>query len=287
MKLTGYRDGRHTIIACRTSDTTLIPIGEAEEFWADPYGALAGIGAHPPVVDSRDRQIVPAVRASARVLCVGLNYLAHAEEGVGTPPDYPTIFGRWTASLAATEAVVSVPPDEPGLDWEGELAVIVGRPLWQASPADAAAAVFGYAAFNDMTARTAQKLTTQWTLGKNVDGSGPMGEIVTSDEVGDISAGLAISTKVNGETVQSARTSEMIFAVDQLLSFVSHTLTLHPGDVMATGTPSGVGYVRNPPRFLTAGDVVEVEVERVGSVRTLVDRAGAGGEFLSPVRLAG
>ena len=249
MRLTAYRDGRDTIIACRSSDTTVIPIGEAEEFWADPYGSLARIGGDAPELDSRDREIVPAVRASARVLCVGLNYLAHAEEGVGAAPDYPTIFGRWTASLAPNEAVVSVPPDEPGLDWEGELAVIVGLPLWRASPADAAGGVFGYAAFNDMTARTAQKLTTQWTLGKNVDGSGPMGEIVTANEVGDISAGLAISTKVNGETVQSASTSEMIFSVSQLLSFVSHTMTLHPGDVMATGTPSGVGYVRNPPRF--------------------------------------
>lgn len=273
MILTGFRDGRNTIIARRTSDHTLVPIGEAEEFWADPYGSLAQADAGGPEVDAGDREIVPAVRASARVLCVGLNYLAHAMEGVGEAPDYPTIFGRWTASLAADEAAVTVPPDEPGLDWEGELAVIVGRPLWQATPEQAAAAVFGYAAFNDLTARTAQKLTTQWTLGKNADGSGPLGEIITADEVGDVSSGLAITTRVNGEIVQSARTSEMIFPVDRVLSFVSQTLTLKPGDVLATGTPSGVGYARNPPRFLTAGDVVEVEIERVGSVRTLVARS--------------
>lgn len=275
MRLTGFRDGRRTIIARRASAHTLKPIGEAEEFWADPYGALAQAGPRGPEVAEAGLEIVPAIRASARVLCVGLNYLEHAMEGVGQAPDYPTIFGRWTASLAAGETAVTVPPDEPGLDWEGELAVIVGQSLRHATPEQAAAAVFGYAAFNDLTARTVQKLTTQWTLGKNADGSGPLGEIVTADEVGDVSAGLAITTRVNGETVQAARTSEMIFPVDRLLSFVSQTLTLHPGDVLATGTPSGVGYARTPPRFLTAGDVVEVEIERVGSVRTLVARPGS------------
>lgn len=166
---------------------------------------------------------------------------------------------RWGEAAGARE-------NEPGLDWEAELLAVVGRPLYRARAAETVDAIYGYAPFNDLTARTLQKLTTQWTLGKNTDRSGPIGDIVTSEELGSIDDGLTIESRVNGEVVQSDSTSNMIFGTGALLEFLSQEMTLNPGDLIATGTPSGVGYVRNPPRFLVPGDVVEVAIERVGSV---------------------
>jgi 2,4-diketo-3-deoxy-L-fuconate hydrolase len=210
------------------------------------------------------------VPPSARVLCIGLNYRAHAAEGGFEPPAHPTVFGRWTASLSVSGTPVPVPSGEPGLDWEGEVAAVVGAPLADADEDEARQAVLGYAAFNDITARTAQKLTSQWTLGKNADRSGPMGPIVTADEAGSPEDGWRVVTRVNGEVMQDGDTRDMIFTVPRLLSHLSATLTLHPGDVIATGTPEGVGYVRTPPRFLTPGDVVEVEIGPLGVIRTPV-----------------
>lgn len=273
MKITGLRDGTRVMVGARVSESLVVPLAEVEEFWQEPSlwnGAVVDVANG---VDLHAVEVVPPVRPSARVFCVGLNYRAHAEEGIGTVPEFPTIFGRWTSSLAANGARVAVPPDEPGLDWEGELAVLIGSALWQADKGEAAASIFGYAPFNDLTARGAQKLTTQWTLGKNVDNSGSLGEIVTVDSVPDVSNGLAIVTTVNGEVVQTARTSEMIFGIEELLCFISRTIALRPGDVLTTGTPSGVGYVREPPWLLTPGDVVQVDVEHIGSVSTYVDGA--------------
>ncbi|MFC7720265.1 fumarylacetoacetate hydrolase family protein [Nonomuraea recticatena] len=150
----------------------------------------------------------------------------------------------------------------------GEVAAVVGRRLTDVDAETAAGAVLGYAAFNDLTARTAQKLTTQWTLGKNGDRSGPMGPLVTADEVGDLADGLRVRTRVNGQTVQDGNTRDMIFGIGELLSRISRTFTLNPGDVIATGTPEGVGYVRTPPWLLRPGDVVEVEIDRLGVLRT-------------------
>ena len=161
-------------------------------------------------------------------------------------------------------------PNEPGLDWEGEVAAVVGAPLTDVDEATALAGVLGYAAFNDLTARTAQKLTAQWTLGKNGDRSGPMGPLVTADETGSPADGWRVRTRVNGETVQDGNTRDMIFGVGDLLSRISRTFTLQPGDVIATGTPEGVGYVRTPPWLLHPGDVVEVEIDHLGTIRTPV-----------------
>jgi 2,4-didehydro-3-deoxy-L-rhamnonate hydrolase len=269
VRLIGYRDGRSILVA-RTLDAARVqPIAPVDEFWRDPFSWREdAIGSDPVAPDGLE--IVPPVPPSARVICIGLNYAEHAEEGRWEPPDYPTVFARWTASLSTDGVPVVVPPGEQGLDWEAELVAVVGRPLYRVSEADTVGAVFGYAPFNDLTARRSQKLTTQWTLGKNADGSGPIGPIVTSAEVGPLDTGLKIESRVNGEIVQSDSTSAMIFSIEYLLSFLSQGMTLHPGDLVATGTPSGVGYVRTPPRFLTPGDVVEVEIERVGSVSTPV-----------------
>jgi 2-keto-4-pentenoate hydratase/2-oxohepta-3-ene-1,7-dioic acid hydratase in catechol pathway len=171
-------------------------------------------------------------------------------------------------------AEVPVPANEDGLDWEGEIVAYVGAPLVDASPDEALAAVVGYSTFNDLTSRRAQKLTTQWILGKNGDNSGPLGPMVPAAEVGDLRDGLLVQTRVNGEAMQSGSTDEMVYTVGDTLSLISHTFTLRPGDLLATGTPSGVGYARTPPVLLQPGDVVEVEVERLGVLRNrVVDNA--------------
>ncbi|MGB3258686.1 MAG: fumarylacetoacetate hydrolase family protein, partial [Ornithinimicrobium sp.] len=176
----------------------------------------------------------------------------------------------WTASLVTDGASVAVPPDEDGLDWEGEVAAVIGQRLNRVDPDTARAAVLAYAPFNDLTARRAQKLTSQWTLGKNADLSGPMGDLVTADEVGDLRDGLHLQTIVNGEVVQDGNTRDMIFEAGEVLSRVSQIMTLNPGDILVTGTPEGVGYVRTPPWLLSEGDRVTVTVERLGSVSTTV-----------------
>jgi 2-keto-4-pentenoate hydratase/2-oxohepta-3-ene-1,7-dioic acid hydratase in catechol pathway len=205
---------------------------------------------------------LPAVPPSARVLCVGLNYRAHAAEGGFAVPDFPTIFGRWTASLVS--GGVAVPAIDPKTDWEGELAVVVGRSMTAVPEARALDHVFGYACFNDISSRTYQRHTSQWTPGKNSDRSGPMGPIVTADETGDPARGWRLQTRVNGQVVQDAITSDMVFSVPRILSYLSEIMTLNPGDVIASGTPEGVGHARNPPWFMKDGDVVEVEIEHLG-----------------------
>jgi 2-keto-4-pentenoate hydratase/2-oxohepta-3-ene-1,7-dioic acid hydratase in catechol pathway len=275
VKLVGIRTGRRVDIAVQIGDL-VTPLAEVGDFYADLDASLelarkVTTGERPLA----EVQLAPPVPPSARVICIGLNYRAHAAEGGFTPPEHPTVFGRWVASLTAGETPAPVPANEPGLDWEGEVAAVVGRPLTDVDEATAAAGVLGYATFNDLTARTAQKLTAQWTLGKNGDRSGPMGPLFTADEVGDPAEGLRVVTRVNGETVQDGNTRDMIFGIGDLLSRISRTFTLFPGDVIATGTPEGVGYVRTPPWLLQPGDVVEVEIDRLGVLRTpIVSAAG-------------
>ncbi|MFG1922313.1 fumarylacetoacetate hydrolase family protein [Cryptosporangium sp. NPDC048952] len=240
-----------------------------DDFWIDANR----LTTRPPGGDTlatTDVELVPPVLPGARVICIGLNYLKHVAEGSfaesGVPP-YPTLFARWTQSLTVDGASVPVPSNEPGIDWEGEVVAWVGATLTDADPETALAAVVGYSAFNDITSRKAQKLTSQWILGKNGDRSGPLGPLVPAAEVGDLRDGLRVQTRVNGETVQDGRTDEMVYTVGDTLSLISHTFTLRPGDLLATGTPSGVGYARDPQWLLHPGDVVEVEVERLGVLR--------------------
>lgn len=272
MHIVGYEHQGRVHVAARDG-SRLIPLGPVEAFWEDPYAAAETAATVAERVESNAVRLVPPVKPGARILCVGLNYSDHVHEGPFDIPDYPTIFGRWTPSLAVGDTPVTVPVDEAGLDWEAELLVAVGKPIHLVDSEQAEAAVFGYAAFNDITARRAQKLTSQWTLGKNADNSGPMSDLATTDEIGEI-GGRKVVARVNGEVMQEATTDEMIFDVGQILSHISRTLTLLPGDLIATGTPSGVGYARTPPRLLQPGDIVEVEVEGVGSVSTPVEQAG-------------
>ncbi|WP_329538191.1 fumarylacetoacetate hydrolase family protein (plasmid) [Streptomyces sp. NBC_01450] len=273
MRIVGVEyDGEVHVANLSPDGTGVTVVAGLREFWNDPEGSLARppAGGTLPVGEAR---LVPPVLPEAQVLCVGLNYIEHAAEGSYRDqelPEHPTLFARWTRSLTVGGADIPVPSTEDGLDWEGEIVAWVGRTLVDADPGEALAAVVGYSTFNDVTARRAQKLTSQWTLGKNADGSGPLGPMVPTAEVGDLRDGLRVRTRVNGVTVQDGSTSDMVHHVGETLAHVSRTLTLHPGDLLATGTPAGVGYARTPPWLLRPGDVVEVEVERLGVLRNTV-----------------
>jgi 2-keto-4-pentenoate hydratase/2-oxohepta-3-ene-1,7-dioic acid hydratase in catechol pathway len=263
----GVENSTGTWIGRLGPDNSVALLCPLEEFWSDPYSWSER--QEEPAARPGELPMAVPVPASARVICVGLNYRAHANEGVFSVGDYPALFGRWTASLSVGDIPASAPHNEDGLDWEGEVAVYIGREVAGADLEEAENAIFGYSTFNDLTARRAQKLTAQWTLGKNADRSGPLGPIVPHAEIGELTAaGLRVRTRVNGTVVQDGNTRDMVFSPAHVISLVSKTLTLHPGDVIATGTPEGVGYVRNPPWLLNAGDVVEVEIDRLGVLRT-------------------
>jgi 2-keto-4-pentenoate hydratase/2-oxohepta-3-ene-1,7-dioic acid hydratase in catechol pathway len=253
-------------------DDRVTVITDLDEFWNDAAGFLA----QEPSGETLDRAqvtVVPPVLPGARVICLGLNYLEHVAEGsFRSEPllEYPTLFARWPATLAADGDEVPIPANEDGLDWEGEVMAWVGSELVDATPEEALAAVVGYSTFNDITARRAQKLTSQWTLGKNGDRSGPLGPLVPAGEVGDLRDGLRVRTRVNGATVQDGCTDDMVYTVGDTLAHVSRTFTLRPGDLLATGTPPGVGYARTPAWLLQPGDRVEVEVERLGVLRNTI-----------------
>jgi len=271
--------------AAALAGSRVLPLAAVTEFWADAEGwqdKAATLVAGAADKDASDAGAwlergtvaeVPIVPASARVICVGLNYKAHVAEGSFKDqelPPYPTLFARWTASLSVGNVPVPVPAGEAGLDWEGEVAAYIGRRVESAEEKEASGAVFGYSTFNDITSRKAQKLTSQWTLGKNGDFSGPMGPLVSRDEVGDLREGLQVRTRVNGIEAQNGNTRDMIFSVPAIIALISQTFTLHPGDVIATGTPEGVGYARTPQWLLQPGDTVEVEIEKLGTLTTPV-----------------
>jgi len=276
MRIIGYRNDAGSVHVGALSDegTSVAPLATLEQFWIDPVRFLSEPPAAPALPTS-SVQLVPPVLPQARVICVGLNYFEHVAEGSYRDqklPEHPTLFARWTRSLSVDGAQVPIPANEEGLDWEGEIVAWIGTRLIDATPEEALAAVVGYSTFNDLTARRAQKLTSQWILGKNGDHSGPLGPMVPAAEVGDLRDGLRVQTRVNGKTVQDGTTDQMVYTVGDTLSLISRTLTVEPGDLLATGTPSGVGYARTPPWLLQPGDVVEVEVDHLGVLRnTIVD----------------
>jgi 2-keto-4-pentenoate hydratase/2-oxohepta-3-ene-1,7-dioic acid hydratase in catechol pathway len=212
-----------------------------------------------------------------KVICIGLNYAQHAREGGNPIPEYPGIFLRCGTSLVAPGRPLLRPRVSTYLDYEGELAAVIGRRAKYVVEDRALDYVAGYACFNDGSVRDYQRKTTQWTSGKNFDSTGAFGpELVTADELPPGAHGLSIRTRVNGEVRQDSNTSDMIFSVARLVSIMSEAMTLEPGDVIATGTPSGVGYARKPPAWLIPGDVCEVEIEKIGVLRNPVaDEPGA------------
>lgn len=216
-------------------------------------------------VGERDAlRLGPPVPDPAKVLCIGINYRDHAAETGRTPPAHPDVFAKFASTLIGPTDDIVASHISPKLDYEGELAVVIGRSCRAVTADEALAAVAGAMVLNDLTARDLQFNGTQWLPGKAVDASTPCGPaLVTLDEVGDL-RDLALATRVNGVQVQGASTGRMIFTVAAIIEYVSRFLELRPGDVITTGTPEGIGSRRDPPSFLAPGDVVEVEIEGLG-----------------------
>jgi 2-keto-4-pentenoate hydratase/2-oxohepta-3-ene-1,7-dioic acid hydratase in catechol pathway len=211
----------------------------------------------------------PAVPEPARILCLGVNYSEHAAEGGREVPTWPESFVRGRGSALGPYADLVKPALTGRFDYEGELGLVIGQGGRYITAEKAFEAIAGYVVLNDATAREWQRAGTQWTAGKNFEGSMPIGpEVVTTDEV-DVSD-VALTTVLNGAVMQSARTSQMIVDVPSAIEFFSSFTTLRPGDVIATGTPGGVGFARKPPVWLTPGDVIEVTIEGIGTIRNRV-----------------
>ena len=230
--------------------------------------AQATLTSSAPRVPLNSVKLAPLVPEPGKTICLGLNYFDHAKEGGRDKPDYPWFFFRGATSLIAHGDAGRVPRVSSKFDYEAELAVVIGRRVPRHTPqADALAYVFGYSCFNDMSVRDYQKRTPQWTIGKNFDATGGFGPLlVTADALPPGAIGLTIEGRLNGEVMQRASTSDMIFGVAETIALLAEVLTLEPGDVIAMGTPAGVGQARTPPVWMKAGDRYEVEIEGIGTL---------------------
>jgi len=211
-------------------------------------------------------------QAGGLVICLGLNYRDHANETGLAEPQTPLLFAKYRNSLIGDSSPIRLPRDTQAVDFEGELAIVIGRRGKGFPAADALDYVAGAMAFNDVSARQLQFRTSQWLPGKALDTFAPCGpELVLADELGDLQ-NLDVATRVNGETMQAANTASMIFTIAETVAFIAGLMTLEPGDIIATGTPAGVGYTRTPPIELEDGDRVEVEIEGIGALSNPVER---------------
>ncbi|WP_397474467.1 fumarylacetoacetate hydrolase family protein [Pusillimonas sp.] len=226
-------------------------------------------------VKAADAKLLPPLTRPTKIICVGLNYADHTAESPYEQPDYPTLFLRLHTSLIAHDQPIVRPKVSDSLDFEGEVAVVLGKGGRHISKEDALGCVAGYSVFNDGSVREYQFKAPQWTVGKNFDATGGFGpDLVTADELPAGAKGLKIETRLNGEVVQSANTSDMIFDVATLISIISEAITLEAGDIIVSGTPAGIGWARDPKLIMRDGDVCEVTVEKLGTLRNpIVDEA--------------
>lgn len=218
-------------------------------------------------VDVASLKWLPPLSRPPKIICIGLNYADHSKESKIVQPDYPTVFFRASTSLVAHNAPIVRPRVSDSLDYEGEAVVVIGKGGRRIPKDKALGCVAGYSLFNDGSVREYQFKSPQWTVGKNFDGTGAFGpELVTADELPPGIKGLQLETRLNGKVVQSASTDDMVFDVATLIAVMSEAMTLEPGDVIVTGTPSGVGWARDPKLLMHAGDVCEVSVEGLGTL---------------------
>ncbi|MGJ5132317.1 fumarylacetoacetate hydrolase family protein [Bradyrhizobium oligotrophicum] len=233
--------------------------------------AAAALEHGKPIADIQQFACLPPFRRAGKILCVGLNFAAHAKEAGMATPDYPTVFARFNSGLVGHGQPLIRPRSSDQFDYESELAFIIGRRARYVSEESALDHVAGYSILNDGSIRDVQLRTPQWTIGKNFDGTGGFGpDFITADELPPGCEGLRMQGRHNGDVVQDTSLSDMIFGVKKLVAILSAAMTLEPGDVVATGTPSGVGLSFKPPRFLKPGDIFEVEIEKIGVLRNPV-----------------
>jgi 2-keto-4-pentenoate hydratase/2-oxohepta-3-ene-1,7-dioic acid hydratase in catechol pathway len=255
----------------RVEDGKVVPMGPSLLDWL-AYGTQ-GIATGTPRPLAEVKLLAPVPRPG-KIICVGLNYRDHAKETGKAVPTEPVLFSKFATSVVGPGADVVVPPEAEKVDYEAELAVVIGRRASRVAAAGALDHVAGYTCANDVSSRSLQFLSDQWLLGKAIDTFLPLGpHLVTADEVPDPQA-LGIRCLVNDQLLQDSNTGQMIFGVAELISYASRTITLEPGDLLVTGTPSGVGMAADPPRYLRPGDRMRVEIDGLGQLDNTV-RAGS------------
>ena len=283
MHLLAFRrgsDAAGTRLGRRTAEgildlTELLGPADVGELLARPDLVQRAAHAVGPIVPPGEVRLAAPIRRPGKIICVGLNYHDHCREQGLEPPTHPMLFSKFANAVADPGASVTRPSATEKLDLECELAIVIGRRASGAGRDEAASAIFGYTILNDITMRDLQREDRQWLRAKGSDGFAPMGPgVVTADEIGDPGT-LRIRSFVNGEPWQDSSTAEMVFDVATIVAFASQTITLEAGDVIATGTPAGVGHYRSPPRYRVEGDVMRCEMEGIGAIEnTVVDAPG-------------
>ncbi|TNC22403.1 fumarylacetoacetate hydrolase family protein [Amycolatopsis alkalitolerans] len=269
MKLATIRvGGGHAAVRVDTEAAVETGARDVRELLSDPDWRARAENASGAVHNLSTVDYAPVVPEPGKIFCVGLNYRNHILEMGRELPEYPTLFAKFADALIGARDDIRLPAVSEAIDWEAELAVIIGEPVRDADRARAATAIAGYSALNDVTARDYQYRTTEWLQGKTFEATTPFGPVlVTPDELPE---DLELTCEVDGEPVQKAGTSDLVFDPPHLVSYLSRIITLRPGDVIATGTPGGVGHARKPPRYLTDGSVVTTRITGIGE---LVNRA--------------
>lgn len=258
--LLAARDLSELLGSAGWQETAAAAVAAAEAAGSEPGDSIA-VGS---------ARYATALPRPSKVICCGLNYADHIAEMGRELPEYPTLFAKFADTLIGDGEVIDAAGHGARLDWEAELAVVVGAPLKNASPAEAAAAIAGYTVANDISLRDWQSRTLQWFQGKAFDRTTPLGPVLVTPDECDPEAGVRVRCLVNGEEVQNGNTKTLVFTAAALLSYISTFTRLSPGDVVLTGTPGGVGMGANPPRFLRDGDVVTTEVEGIGTLTNTV-----------------
>lgn len=278
--ITFIHDGKEQIGVCKND--RVIPVAKlapdfpesirqilAEDRLADVAWGLDGCDDKGIAIDQIEYR--PVIPAPGKIICIGRNYAAHAAEGGAETPTFPEVFFRSATCLVAHRGTIVRPLCSEMLDYEGEFAFVIGKFCRHATEDNALDYIAGYTLFNDATIRNYQKFSSQWTVGKNFDGTGAFGpELVTSDELPDGLKGLSLTTTLNGQLMQDGQIDNLVFPVRSLVAILSECMTLEPGDVVVTGTPAGVGFARKPPVWMKAGDVVEIEVPGLGRLSNTV-----------------
>jgi acylpyruvate hydrolase len=217
-----------------------------------------------------DAELLPPLPDPDKIICIGLNYRSHAAEAGIDPPETPTFFAKFRNALVPTGATVPLPAASDRIDYEAEVAFVVGRRCREVSEVEAGGYVAGYMLFNDLSARDLQFATPQWIPGKVFDGSGPCGPALVTPDEGEVDGSISFSLELNGEEMQDASTDDLIFGIPELVSHLSRLMTLEPGDIVSTGTPSGVGSTREPRVWLKPGDETVISSPTLGELRTRI-----------------
>ena len=276
MRLATIRTGDGTR-AVRVEGDQLVDLqfADVRELLEQPEWARVAAAADGEPRPLEGADFAPLIPPPGKVFCVGLNYRNHILEMGRDLPSYPTLFAKFADALIGARDPIALPPESDAVDWEGELTVVVGRTVRRADDEQAAQAIAGFTVMNDVTMRDWQYRTTEWLQGKTFEGTTPLGPVlVTPDELpGEYAPACTLTSLLDGETMQKADTSDLVFGPVELVKYISALITLRPGDVIATGTPGGVGHARKPPRYLQAGQTLVTEISGIGRLENVAGPA--------------